>query len=597
MKHGFRVVSLLGFFVLTAAVLLACLQPASAQGRRVALVVGNGAYRAVNRLGNPVNDARLMAKTLGALGFRLIGGGARTDLDKPGFDAAVRAFGEALPGAEVALFYYAGHGMQVQGANWLVPVDANPARVQDLDFQMVDAALVLRQMEGAGTKLNVMILDACRNNPFGGRGLRGTESGLAQMRAPEGTVISYATQPGNVAADGNGADSPYTLALVETMKQPGLDVLNMFNRVGLAVKRGTGGEQQPWVAASPIDGNYYFTPGVAAPAPPPAQAPGPSPPPPSLAMTVPPPAVVAPPPPPVPRPTPAPPSQSGVTRDCEDCPELVRIPAGSFSMGASAAEEEREGFRNDYRGRSIPIHTVRIRAPFLLGRTDVTRGQYAVFAQAIGRKMSRCCCYGWDGRDISQGDTRSWASPGFPQSDDDPAVCVGFDDAQAYLDWLSSRTGQRYRLPSEAEWEYAARAGTHTVRFWGDGAGEQCANANGADQSARSQIRGARNWSAAACDDGNPYTSPVGHFRPNAFGLYDMLGNVMQWTSDCWNATYVSAPDDGSSLQRGECDTRVVRGGDWQSDPSYLRSGYRGRSETGRRSNATGFRVARSLTP
>jgi hypothetical protein len=231
---------------------------ASAQGRRVALIVGNSQYKAVPQLTNPANDARLMAKTLDGLGFELVGGGAQVDLDKAKFEAAVHDFGIALPGAEVALFYYAGHGLQVQGANWLVPLDANPTRPQDLDFQMIDASLVLKQMEGAGTKLNVMILDACRNNPFGGRGLRGTQSGLAQMQAPEGTLISYATQPGNTASDGAGADSPYTVALTDAMKQPGLDVLRMFNRIGVTVKRATGGQQQPWLSSSPIDGDYYF---------------------------------------------------------------------------------------------------------------------------------------------------------------------------------------------------------------------------------------------------------------------------------------------------------------------------------------------------
>lgn len=124
---------------------------------------------------------------------------------------------------------------------------------------MVDVALVLRQMEGAGTKLNLVILDACRNNPFGGRGLRATDGGLAQIRAPEGTLLSYATQPGNVALDGDDGHSPYTRALVETIQKQGLDVLQTFNQVGLIVKRATGNAQQPWVSTSPIDGSFYFS--------------------------------------------------------------------------------------------------------------------------------------------------------------------------------------------------------------------------------------------------------------------------------------------------------------------------------------------------
>ncbi|TFV70861.1 YARHG domain-containing protein [Bradyrhizobium frederickii] len=236
-----------------------CLALPAAAEKRVALVIGNSAYQNVSRLENPRNDALLVADTLQKLGFTLVGGGAQVELDKAGFDAAVQRFGNQLIGADVALFYYAGHGIQVRGTNYLVPITANPTRETDVDFQMVDAALVLRQMDGAGTKLNIVILDACRNNPFGGRGLRAAEGGLAQIRAPEGTLLSYATQPGNVALDGSDGHSPYTRALVETMQRPGLDVLQTFNQVGLLVKRATGSNQQPWVSSSPIDGSFYFS--------------------------------------------------------------------------------------------------------------------------------------------------------------------------------------------------------------------------------------------------------------------------------------------------------------------------------------------------
>jgi hypothetical protein len=199
-----------------------------------------------------------MADTLAALGFTVIGGGAQLDLDKAGLDHAVQTFGAEIQGSDVALFYYAGHGVQVNGANYLVPVGANPVRDVDADFQMLNVALVLREMEGSGTRLNLVILDACRNNPFGGRGLRSTEAGLAQMRAPDGTLIAYATQPGTVAQDGNAGHSPYTAALALTMRRPGLDIFQTFNQVGLIVKRSTGGAQQPWVSSSPIDGQFYF---------------------------------------------------------------------------------------------------------------------------------------------------------------------------------------------------------------------------------------------------------------------------------------------------------------------------------------------------
>jgi TPR repeat protein len=243
-----------------AAILVCVLLASTANAeKRIALVIGNSTYQNVAPLDNPKNDAALMARTLKELGFTLVGGAAQLNLDKAALDRAVQSFGQQLPGADVALFYYAGHGIQLRGSNYLVPVNANPTREADVDFQLLDVELVLRQMEASGTRLNLLILDACRNNPFGGRGLRGSEPGLAQMRAPEGTLISYATQPGNVAQDGADGDSPYTKALATTMRRPGLDLFQTFNQVGVAVAHATGGSQQPWISSSPIDGNFYFT--------------------------------------------------------------------------------------------------------------------------------------------------------------------------------------------------------------------------------------------------------------------------------------------------------------------------------------------------
>ncbi|HLG80168.1 MAG TPA: caspase family protein [Bradyrhizobium sp.] len=247
-----------------AAVLAVLSAGPACADKRVALVIGNSAYKNVTPLDNPTRDAQLMAETLGNIGFTLVGGHAQLDLDKSAMDNAVQEFGRRLVGADVALFYYAGHGLQVAGFNYLVPIGANPTREADVDFQMVDANVVLRQMQGSGTRLNLVILDACRNNPFGSRGLRGSDGGLAQMRAPDGTLISYATQPGNVAQDGSDGHSPYTEALAVTLKQPGLDIFQTFNQVGLTVKRATGGAQQPWVSSSPIDGTFYFVPPSAA---------------------------------------------------------------------------------------------------------------------------------------------------------------------------------------------------------------------------------------------------------------------------------------------------------------------------------------------
>ncbi len=255
--------------MLLCALAILFVLPAAAQGpaseRRVALVIGNVEYQHVPRLANPGNDASLIATTLRQLGFTLVGDGVQTNIDKAHFDRLVQDFGRVIQGADVALFYYAGHGMQVDGSNWLVPTDANPTRPQDLEFQMINADLVLKQMDGAGTRLNLVMLDACRNNPFAALGTRAVQGGLAQMRAPEGTMISFATQPGNVAADGSGADGPYAMALADAMRQPGLDIFHVFNRVGLTVKHDTGGAQLPWVSSSPIDGEFSFTQNDAAP--------------------------------------------------------------------------------------------------------------------------------------------------------------------------------------------------------------------------------------------------------------------------------------------------------------------------------------------
>jgi uncharacterized caspase-like protein len=225
--------------------------------KRVALVIGNSTYINIPRLTNPKNDAKLIADTLTLLGFQLIGGGPQLDLDKIGIDRVVQKFGAELRGADVGLFYYAGHGVQVHGSNFLIPIDANPTHEADADFQMLDTNLVLRQMADAGTKMNLVLLDACRNNPLVGRGLRSAGGGLAQMQAPEGTLISFATQPGNTALDGD-SDSPYTKALAEQMRKPGVDVFNTFNGVGLDVSRVTGGMQQPWLSVSPLKGSFYF---------------------------------------------------------------------------------------------------------------------------------------------------------------------------------------------------------------------------------------------------------------------------------------------------------------------------------------------------
>src|SRR5215469_11066692 len=244
-------------------------------------------------------------------------------------------------------------------------------------------------------------------------------------------------------------------------------------------------------------------------------------------------------------------------RDCIDCPEMVVIPAGSFTMGVPQTGIDRYGFSL---GDSAPIHLVRIAQPFALGEFLVTRRQYAAFAAETGHKGSGCSALPLDGTAWKFDPALSWRDPGFTQADDHPAVCVSWDDAIAYASWLSKKTGRNYRLPSEAEWEYAARAGDTAGRYFGDA--PICEFANVRDRSKKQLYSTGQFFE---CNSGFSNTSPVGSFPPNGFGLYDMLGNVWEWVEDCWAKSYVDAPVDGAARENALCEARVRRGGSWNS--------------------------------
>ncbi len=248
-----------------------------ASGRRVALVVGIGTYEHAARLQATVSDARLMARTLQAFGFTLVTGGPVVEVDKQGFDAAIQEFGRLAQGADIAFFYFSGHGLQYNGNNWLVARNSGPlARPADLEFSFVDVGAVLRQLEAAQARLSIVVLDACRNDPFRTSATReATGAGLAAMRAPRGTIIAYATQPGNTSLDGGpGRNSPYTAALMEAMRIPGLGLMQMFNEASLRAIDLSGGHQEPWLAISPLRGDFVFTARDGVPAPEVPAAPG-----------------------------------------------------------------------------------------------------------------------------------------------------------------------------------------------------------------------------------------------------------------------------------------------------------------------------------
>ncbi len=248
--------------VLTLAIAAAWVQPASASEKRVALVIGNGAYQAASPLANPVNDATDIAKALEKHGFTVILG---LDLDKPKFDATLRAFARELEDAGTGVLFYAGHGLQVGGQNYLVPVDAKLARERDLPFEAIPLDLVLRQMElDRETKTNIVFLDACRDNPLArnlarsmGTRSNAVTSGLAQVQTGVGTFISYSTQPGNVALDGSGRNSPFTTALTRHVSAPGASLNSIMINVRKDVLAATQGKQVPW-DHSALTGDFYF---------------------------------------------------------------------------------------------------------------------------------------------------------------------------------------------------------------------------------------------------------------------------------------------------------------------------------------------------
>jgi len=259
-------------------------------------------------------------------------------------------------------------------------------------------------------------------------------------------------------------------------------------------------------------------------------------------------------------------------RACSSCPEMVRIPSGNFLMGISAVEEQRENVPELIRSLKQQ-HRVSVPS-FSLGTYDVTRAEFERFVRETGYR-ARNQCYAvvhTGGQYYKEGEGHyelkvgtNWQNPAFPQTDHDPVVCVSWDDAQAYITWLSRKTGYAFRLPTEAEWEYAARAGTTSARFWGDDRLQACKYANVYDLTATSELQPqADNLQHFNCRDGFVFTAPVGSFKPNEFGLYDILGNVWQWVADCSiHPTYLGAPTDGSALTKQNCQSHVTRGGSW----------------------------------
>jgi formylglycine-generating enzyme required for sulfatase activity len=588
----------LRFHHIIAAVWLAltcAAAPAHAE-KRVALVIGNAAYRYADRLANPVNDAQGVRDALTKLKFDVIYG---ADLDLKGLQEAIGRFAGVIRDADVAVVYFAGHGVTFVDTPYVVPVDAKFSSLEGVRYELVPVETLIGELREVKNGVRIVILDACRDNAAERElkrqavAARGGEitRGLGPLKNPSGLIIAYATGYMSTAADGGAGlfswgsaqHSPFTAALLSNTATQGLDVTDMLRKVGREVAAATDGKQRPEIAISMYE-QYALAPAAAgagsagvAPAPQPPAGPA------ADEVTwnflkdtrdaellrrfiaqypasprrreaeerlkvleqV---AVAA---PPVTPAVPAGGPCGGLTtvslashkaaplsaaeecslkpkdsfRECADCPEMVVAPAGSFTMGSPANEKE----RFDDEG---PQHAVTIGRPFAVGKTHVTVDQFRVFATERGYSAHSGC---------------DWRNPGFRQDGSHPVVCVSWDDANAYAQWLAQKTGKSYRLPSEAEWEYAARAGTTAPFWWGSSITPAQANYDGTYVYAGGGSKG----------EYRQGTVPGDSFKPNPWGLYNVHGNALQWTADCWHKNYTGAPADGSAWTAA-CDGNPV---------------------------------------
>jgi formylglycine-generating enzyme required for sulfatase activity len=280
-----------------------------------------------------------------------------------------------------------------------------------------------------------------------------------------------------------------------------------------------------------------------------------------------------------------------VFRECVNCPEMVVVPAGEVLMGSNASEID-SGLAA---ANEAPQHRAVVKQPIAIGRFEITRDQYAAFVQSAGYKPSDRC-YTFENNLPQERAARSFLNPGFVQDGNHPAVCVSWTDAKAYVQWLAQTTGKPYRLLSEAEFEYAARAGSRSRFGFGDDSAELCKFVNGADRAAKNAGLPA-DAAYMNCSDSYPFTAPVGSLAANAFGLSDMIGNVWEWTEDCFYGDYTTAGSDSAARVDAGCTSHAVRGGDWFSTEASLRPAVRAKANADARHDDIGFRVARTLGP
>jgi formylglycine-generating enzyme required for sulfatase activity len=550
-------------------VLLLALGHSGVHAARLALVVGNDQYQHISPLRNAAADAQAMAVALGKAGYQVT---QRTNLDLRVLKDELRTFRRRIQGGDEVVVFFSGHGVQVGGENYLLPTDTRSDSEEQVRDDAVALSSVLADLRSARPAFTLAIIDACRDNPFQQTGKSIGGRGLTRVSSATGEMVLFAAGEGQRALDRLGNSDPvhngvFTRVLVKEMERPGIPVDRVMRSVREQVARlaqSVGHDQVP-ALYDQVLGNFYFYPGNGPISPGAEQieqqawgvarsannvpsynaylteyprgrfA--------SLARVAlaglqPAPQTAA--PAPAPTPAVAPSQQAGqVFKDCPDCPEMVMIPAGSFTMGSDESDTEK------------PPHRVSIRS-FEIGRTEVTQGQWQAVMGSNPSRFNNC-------------------------GNDCPVERVSWTDIQQFIQRLNARTGKTYRLPSEAEWEYAARAGS-TGR-WSFGGNEE-------------QL-GQHAWFG---DNSRGSTQRVAQKQPNAFGLYDMHGNALEWVEDCWHNNYNGAPTDGSAWTTGcSGDWRVLRGGSWLNYPAILRSAIRSRITPDYRGDSDGFRLARTL--
>ena len=528
---------------------------AHAADKRIALVIGNAQYQNEKALRNPVNDAGLIARTLkNDLAFDEVI--EKNNLDRRGLVNAISQLANKAKGSDSIVVYYSGHGMQASGVNYLIPVDASISDPVHIRSEGISSTEITDILNDSGARVALLILDACRDNPYNTRA-KTVGKGLTRMSIRSGNMlIAYATQEGDIADDGTENNSPYAQALANNLKRRDLKVLEVFDEVADEVERKTG-KQRP-TRYGDLKSSVYLSPFGKVPnnalekemwdvcknaktaesckayindypsgvykklanlrlseLSPTAST--------ATITTV-----------------SAQPAENtlkaGSTfKDCPDCPEMVILPSGSFQMGSNEKENEK------------PVHSVSIKA-FAMGKTEVTQGQWQA---VMGNNPS----------DSKHCGTRC-------------PVNVSWDDAREFIKKLNAKTGKTYRLPSEAEWEYACRAGSNQTYCGSDNVDSVAVYAP----------------TVMPID-----LMPVGSKQANAWGLFDMSGNLAEWTQDCIQYNYVGAPRDGKSWQYYPCPMRVYRGGSFHRHPEDVRAASRTWVGATLRVSSIGFRVARTV--